>query len=124
MEGDGSRSGGSYGSTGSTAGAVGNTAGSAVGAVGRTVDSATQAADLGANARVGANAAVVTAQTTGVVGITGLELNAGTNANGSGSVFTTSSKSVKLENGTRLLVSVSAASRAEAAPDAARREKQ
>lgn len=120
---DGGRSGGSSSGTGSTAGAIGNTAGSAVGAVGRTVDSATQTADLGANTHVGANSPVVTAQTTGVVGIKGLELNAGTSADATGSVFSTSSKSVKLENGTRLLVNVSAASKAEAASDSARQEK-
>lgn len=109
-------------STSSPVGAIGNTAGSAVGAVGRTADSATQAADLGANARVGANGPAVTSQTTGVVGIKGLELNAGTSANASGSVLTTGSKSVKLESGTRMLVNVSAASNEAAAPPDARKQ--
>jgi hypothetical protein len=119
-------SGGMAGGSGSTASAIGNTAGSAVGAVGRTVDSTTQTAagDLNANARLGANAPVLTGQTTGVVGIKGLELNASTSSAASGSVFTTSSKSVKLENGTRMLVNVSAASKAEAtSPDTDKKEK-
>ena len=119
MEGpEGNRGGSTSSGSGSPVGAIGNTAGSAVGAVGRTVDSASQTAsgDLNANGRLGANAAVVTAQTTGVVGIKGLELNAATSADASGSVFTTSLKSVKLESGTRMLVNVSAASNAEVAP--------
>lgn len=116
--------GGTNAGSGSPVAAIGNTAGSAVGAVGHTADSATQTADLAANARVGANAPVVTAQTMGVVGIRGLELNAGSSANASGSVFTTSSKSVRLEGGTRLLVNVSAASKAEpAAPNSAKQDK-
>lgn len=114
-------SGGIGSGSGSTAGAIGNTAGSAVGAVGRTVDSTAQSAagDLNANARLGANAPALTAQTTGVVGIKGLELNGSTSAGASGSVFTTSSKSVKLDGGTRMLVNVSAASKMEnASPEA------
>ncbi len=118
-------SGGMGGGYGSTAGGIGNTAGSAVGAVGRTVDSATQTAagDLNANARLGGNAPVLTAQTTGVVGIKGLELNASTSGSTS-SVFTSSAKSVKLDNGTRMLVKVSAASKADASSrDADKQEK-
>jgi hypothetical protein len=117
---------GSGGGSGSSAGAIGNTAGSAVGAVGRTVDSTTQSAagDLNANARLGANAPVLTAQTTGVVGIKGLELNASSSSSTSGSVFTTSSKSVKLDGGTRMLVNVSAASKAEStSPEGEKTEK-
>jgi hypothetical protein len=44
------------------------------------------------------------------VGIKGLELNASADSNSSGSLFTSSGKSVKLDGGTRLLVNVSAAS--------------
>lgn len=119
-------SGGMGGGSGSTAGAIGNTAGSAVGAVGRTVDSTTQTAagDLNANARLGASAPALTAQTTGVVGIKGLELNASGSSNTSGSVFMTSGKSVKLDSGTRMLVNVSAASKAEnASPEGDKLEK-
>ena len=118
--------GGTSGGSGSSSGGIGNTAGSAVGAVGRTVDSTTQSAagDLNANARLGANAPVLTAQTTGVVGIKGLELNASSSNSTSGSVFTTSSKSVKLDGGTRMLVNVSAASKAEStSPEGDKTEK-
>ena len=127
MEGpEGNRGGSTSSGSGSPVGAVGNTAGSAVGAVGRTVDSAAQTAsgNLNANARMGANAPVLTAQTTGVVGIKGLELNnLSTNSSTSGSVFTSSSKSVKLDNGTRMLVNVSAASKAEVTSNGDQRDK-
>jgi len=105
--------GGMAGPVGSTAGAVTNTAGSAVGAVGQTAGSAIGAAsnsgaDVGVNA--GANAPAITSRTVGVVGIKGLELNASASSGTSGSLFSSSEKSVKLDSGTRLLVNVSAAS--------------
>lgn len=127
MEGpEGNRGGSTSSGSGSPVGAVGNTAGSAVGAVGRTVDSASQtaASDLNANARLGANAPVLTAQTTGVVGLKGLELNnSSTKSSTSGSFFTSSSKSVKLDSGTRMLVNVSAASKADVRSDGDQRDK-
>ena len=97
---------------GGATGAVGNAAGSALGGVGNTAGSAigNAGADVNAGGSVGANAPVLTARTTGVVGIKGLELNAAGNSQTSGSVFTTSSKSVKLDSGTRMLINVSAAS--------------
>jgi hypothetical protein len=110
--GGGSNSGGEMmGRATSTTGAVANTAGSAVGAVGNTAGSAVggAGADVAGNTSLGANAPIVTSRTTGVVGIKGLELNAAASSE-TGSTFSTSSKSVKLDTGTRLLVNVSAAS--------------
>lgn len=103
---------GPIGAAGSATGAVANTAGSAVGAIGNTAGSAVgnAADDVTSTANVGANAPVITAQTTGVVGIKGLELNAASQTSASGSVLSGEGKNVKLDSGTRLLVNVSAAS--------------
>jgi hypothetical protein len=98
------------GGLGSTAGAIGNTAGSAVGAVGNTVGGVANRAPIDVGGNVGVNAPAVTSQTTGVVGLKGLELNSSADSSASGSVLTGNSKSVKLDSGTRFLVNVSSAS--------------
>jgi hypothetical protein len=123
--GGGSNSGGDLmGRATSTTGAVANTAGSAVGAVGNTAGSAVggAGADVAGNTSLGANAPIVTSRTTGVVGIKGLELNAAASSE-TGSTFSSSSKSVKLDTGTRLLVNVSAASPESNANSAPREKK-
>jgi hypothetical protein len=102
--------GGMAGPIASTTGAVANTAGSAVGAVGQTAGSAVGDAGADVGLAAGANSPAITSRTVGVVGIKGLELNASADSNSSGSLFTSSGKSVKLDGGTRLLVNVSAAS--------------
>jgi hypothetical protein len=103
---------GPLGAAGSATGAVANTAGSAVGAVGNTAGSAVgnAAGDVTSTTNVGANAPIITAQTRGVVGIKGLELNAASQTSAYGSVLSGDGKNVKLDSGTRLLVNVSAAS--------------
>jgi hypothetical protein len=102
--------GGEAGGLGSTAGAIGNTAGSAVGAVGNTVGGVGNRAPIDVGGNVGVNAPAVTSQTTGVVGLKGLELSSSTDSSTTGSVVTGNSKSVKLDTGTRFLVNVSSAS--------------
>jgi hypothetical protein len=102
--------GGEAGGLGSTAGAIGNTAGSAVGAVGNTVGGVGNRAPIDVGGNVGVNAPAVTSQTTGVVGLKGLELSSSADSSTTGSVVTGNSKSVKLDTGTRFLVNVSSAS--------------
>ena len=91
MNGDmGSRNGGVLGdptnTVGSTAGKVGNTAGNVGGAAGSTATG-----ELATNSQ-------------GVIGLQGLTLNS--QAGSSGSVITSNTKNVKLENGTQLVLQV------------------
>ena len=104
MSGDmGSRNGGVLGgatsTAGSTAGTVGSTAGNVGGAAGSTVNSTAN----GAGRAAGAASGELTANSQGVIGLQGLTL--GSQASG-GSVITSNSKNVKLDNGTQLVLQV------------------
>lgn len=101
----------SYGGTGGgglgdTVGGVAGTATNAAGGIASTVD---HSAAGGLGAAASPSAPVLTTQTTGVIGIKGLELNASADSSTSGSVFSGSGKNVKLESGSRLLVRVNSA---------------
>lgn len=92
--------GGVTSTAGATVGAVGQTAGAAAGATGQAASNVTgQAANL-----------ALDSSTQGVIGIRGLTLNAEASNSTQGSVITSSSRNVRLESGTRLLL------RAEAQP--------
>ena len=106
---------------GRTTGAVGGTLGSGVGAVGGAgslAGGASGAPRAGPGAMGGLDAAgMLTAGSSGVFGLHGLSLSGGAADAITGSVMTSSGKSVHLDQGTRLLLSSqAAASRSGAAP--------
>jgi hypothetical protein len=86
--------GGVTSTAGATVGAVGQTAGAAVGTTGQAASTATGPA---ANLALDSN-------TRGVIGIRGLTLNAEASNSTQGSVITSSSRNIRLESGTRLLL--------------------
>ena len=98
MSGDmGSRSGGMGGPPSSTGSPAGSTAGNVGGAGGNTPNSA------GQTASPSAATGELNAGSQGVVGLQGLTLNS---QGGNGSVISSNSKNVKLDNGTQLLLQV------------------
>lgn len=92
-------------SSGGLVGGVTSTAGAAVGAVGQTAGAAVGATGQAASSVAGpaANLAL-DSNTQGVIGIQGLTLNAEASNSTQGSVITSSSRNVRLESGTRLLL--------------------
>ena len=108
--GAGSRGGGLLGRT---TGAVGGTAGSGLGAtraVGSLAGGATGALQAGPGAIGGVDAAgMLSGSSTGVFGLRGLSLSGGAADAATGSVMTSTGKSVHLDQGTRFLLSSQAA---------------
>lgn len=111
----GSTAGGPLSGAASTVGGVANTAGSTVSGVASAAGD-TAASAAGAATRNASGDFVLTTRTSGVVGIKNLELDSSATAQGAGTVFTSNSKSVKVDSGSRLLVRITAASPAESAP--------
>ncbi len=114
-----SSGGGLLGGVGSTvSGAtstVGGVAGSAGGAVGGTVNSATQVAGSGTGSAGGLNAlGNLTSQSTGVIGLQGVQLSSDAAHTTEGSLLVSSTRNVRLDSGTRILLR--AAGSAEAKP--------
>jgi len=93
------------GALGGVAGGAGRMAGGASGAIGSTVGASSHALAGGAGAVGGRNAqGLLSAGSQGVFGMQGVSL--AQNASGAGSVVTSAGKTVRLESGTRMLVSV------------------
>lgn len=115
----GSSGGGLLGGVGSTVSGttstVGSVAGSAGGAVGGTVNSATQVAGSGTGSADGLNAlGNLTSQSTGVIGLQGVQLSSDAAHATEGSLLVSSTRNVRLDSGTRVLLR--AVSSAEAKP--------
>ncbi|HKF26117.1 MAG TPA: hypothetical protein VKB24_09080 [Candidatus Acidoferrum sp.] len=108
------------GAVSGAAGTVARTTGSAAGAADSTVNSTTErAAGSGrsANASGGLNSSgQLTANSRGVFGLSGLSLSADGSASAQGSVIASSGKSVRLDSGTRLLLTTQANTSASAQP--------
>jgi hypothetical protein len=107
MSGDvGSRNGGVLGgatnTAGSTAGTVGNTAGNVGGAAGGTANSTVN----GVGRTAGGTTGELAANSQGVIGLQGLTLNSQAGSSTGGSVITSNTKNVKLDNGTQLVLQV------------------
>lgn len=93
------------GAVGGTLGGAGRVAGGATGSLGSTVGASGHALKGGAGAIGGLNSSgVFNAGSQGVFGLDGVSI--GQSANGAGSVVTSAGKNVRLENGTRMLLSV------------------
>ncbi|HMC29982.1 MAG TPA: hypothetical protein VKL99_04050 [Candidatus Angelobacter sp.] len=108
-----SRSNGSGGPLGS----VGSTAGSAVGTVNNTagaVTNATGAVNGSVNNTLGAAAnGTINSASHGVVGLQGLALNTAAAGNAQGSVISSTSRNVKLDTGTQLVLQVTGSAAAQ-----------
>ncbi|PYU11995.1 MAG: hypothetical protein DMG29_15010 [Acidobacteria bacterium] len=96
----GSTVGGTAGAVTNTAGAVGSTVGGTAGATANTAASATGAA-AGSNL-----AGSLTSSSTGVIGLQGLSLNSELSNATQGSLIVSSTKNVRLDSGTRMLLRV------------------
>ena len=94
--------GGATGPVGSTAGTVGNTAGNVGSAAGGTVNSTVN----GAARTAGSATGEVAVNSQGVIGLQGLTLNSQAGSSTSGSLITSTTKNVKLDNGTQLVLQV------------------
>jgi hypothetical protein len=98
-------------SSGGLVGGVTSTAGATVGAVGQTAGAAVGATGQAASSVAGPAATLaLDSNTQGVIGIRGLTLNAEASNSTQGSVITSSSRNVRLESGTRLLLRAEAQS--------------
>lgn len=108
-EGSSGTSRGGYGgpSSGGPIGAVGSAAGGVAGDVANTAGTVA-GNTVGGVAQAGSEP-LITARTTGVIGIKNVEIQSSANAS-AGTVLTSDQKSVKLDGGTRFLVSVTSAS--------------
>ena len=96
----GSTVGGTAGAVTNTAGAVGSTVGGTAGATANTAASAT-------GATAGSNlAGSLTSSSTGVIGLQGLSLNSELSNATQGSLIVSSTKNVRLDSGTRMLLRV------------------
>src|SRR5437899_1184468 len=96
----GSTVGGTAGAVTNTAGTVGSTVGGTAGATANTAASATGAA-AGSNL-----AGSLTSSSTGVIGLQGLSLNSELSNATQGSLIVSSTKNVRLDSGTRMLLRV------------------
>lgn len=93
------------GAVGGVAGGVGRVGGGASGTLGSTVGASSHALTGGAGAVGGVNSqGLLSAGSQGVFGMQGVSL--AQNASGAGSVVTSAGKNVRLESGTRMLLSV------------------
>jgi hypothetical protein len=105
------------GTLGGVAGGAGRMAGGASGAVGSTVGASGHALAGGAGAVGGVNAqGLLSAGSQGVFGMQGVSL--AQNASGAGSVVTSAGKTVRLESGTRMLLSVEGSATRSSSPPA------
>jgi len=106
MSGDmGPRTGGAGGATspvGSAGGTVGNTAGNVGSAAGGAVNSTVN----GVGRTAGGTTGELAASSQGVVGLQGLTLNSQAGGSASGSIITSTTKNVKLDSGTQLVLQV------------------
>jgi hypothetical protein len=97
--------GGVRSTAGAATGAVTNTAANVGGVAGGAVNSAANAAGATRGAVGGLNAAgQLTSNSQGVFGLDGLKLNSAASNNTQGSLITSTSKNVRLESGTQLLL--------------------
>jgi hypothetical protein len=94
--------GGATGPVGSTAGTVGNTAGNVGSAAGGAVNSTVS----GAGRTAGNATGELATNSQGVVGLQGLTLNSQAGTAASGSIITSTTKNVKLDSGTQLVLQV------------------
>ena len=94
--------GGATGPVGSTAGTVGNTAGNVGGAAGGTVNSTVN----GVGRTAGGATGELATNSQGVIGLQGLTLNSQAGNSTSGSIITSTTKNVKLDSGTQLILQV------------------
>jgi hypothetical protein len=94
--------GGATGPVGSTAGTVGNTAGNVGGAAGGAVNSTVN----GAGRTAGNATGELATNSQGVIGLQGLSLNSQAGTGASGSIITSTTKNVKLDSGTQLVLQV------------------
>jgi len=111
------RSSGSGSPLGGAAGSVSSTAGSAVGTVNNTagaVTNSTGAVNGSVNNTLGATAnGTINSASHGVVGLQGLALNAAAAGNAQGSVISSTSRNVKLDTGTQLVLQVTGSAAAQ-----------
>jgi hypothetical protein len=104
--------GGLTGGVGSTVGATAGMAGSAAGDLGNTTGSVVNTSARAAGSAAGSAGNTLsprgrlTSQSSGVIGLSGLQLVSNTTSAAQGSLITSTSKTVKLDSGTQLLLRV------------------
>jgi hypothetical protein len=119
----GGRAGLGGGLVGRTGGAVGGTVGGAVGGAGSIGSAGTRALQPGPGASGGLDASgMLTTQSVGVFGLRGVSLATGDTASTTGSIVTSGGKRLRLDEGTRLLLTSSAGETTESKKPPARAE--